>query len=517
MKAVLDSSWSWLPQDISQIFHIMVILSLTYLFLEAIQLYRRKQYLAKVLSCFPGPPTHWLYGHIKMMKAEEELRNTAEWTEKYPYCHPLWFGGFLAFLSINHPEYAKVVYSRGDPKPLIAYKFLIPWIGKGLLILNGPKWQHHRKLLTPGFHYNILKPYVALMAESVKEMLDRLEKMVPKDTTVSVEMFKYVTLMTLDTIMKCAFSYHSNCQTDRNNSYVNTVFDLSLMAVQRMKNPLHHSDLIYWFSSQGHQFRKACRLAHLHTDNVIQERKKSLMNEKELEKILKKRHLDFLDILLCAKDENGNPLSDEDVRAEVDTFMIEGHDTTATGLSWLLYCMAQNPEHQQKCREEIKELLGDQELIQWDNLGKMSYTTMCIKESFRLYPPVPMIGRELNSPVTFADGRTLPKGFLVALNIYGLHRNPKVWDNPEVFDPLRFSPENSNNRHPFAFLPFAAGQRNCIGQQFAMNEMKVALALTLLRFELLPDPSKLPIPISQLVTRSKNGIYLKLKTAPTDA
>ncbi|XP_062995342.1 cytochrome P450 4B1-like [Elgaria multicarinata webbii] len=509
----MHSSWSWLPQDISQIFHITVILSLTYVVMKAIQLYWRKQYLAKVLSCFPGPPIHWLYGHIKMMKPEEEFQTAAAMMKKYPYGHPLWYGRFLVFLNIYHPEYAKALFNRGDPKSLITYNFLIPWIGKGLLILNGPKWQQHRKLLTPGFHYNILKPYVALMAESVKEMLDVLEKLVPRDTTMSVEMFKYVSLMTLDTIMKCAFSYHSNCQTNRNNSYINTVFDLSLMFNHRLKTPWYHNDLIYWFSSQGHQFRKACKLAHLHTDNVIRQRKESLKDDKELEKILKKRHLDFLDILLCAKDENGNPLSDEDVRAEVDTFMFEGHDTTASGLSWLLYCMAQNPEHQQKCREEIKELLADQELIQCDDLAKMTYTTMCIKESFRLYPPVPMIGRELNSPVTFADGRSLPKGFLLMLNVYCLHRNPEVWDNPEVFDPLRFSPENSSHRHPYAFLPFAAGQRNCIGQQFAMNEMKVALALTLLRFELLPDPSKLPIPVPQIVTRSMNGIYLKLKTA----
>ncbi|CAI5777228.1 cytochrome P450 4B1-like isoform X1 [Podarcis lilfordi] len=508
---VLNSSWSWLPWDLSHIFHLTIILSFAYVALKAVQLYRKKQYLVKVLSSFPGPPAHWLYGHVKMMKPEEEFLNIAAWTEKYPHCHPLWYGTFMAFLALNHPEYAKAVYSRGDPKALIAYNFLVPWIGRGLLILNGPKWQQHRKLLTPGFHYNILKPYVTLMAESVKEMLDTWVKLVPKNGTASVEMFEHVSLMTLDSIMKCAFSYQKNAETDRDNSYIQTVFDLSFLYYERLKTPWHHNDLIYRLSSKGRQFYKACKIAHHHTEKVIRERKDSLKNEKELEKILKKRHLDFLDILLCAKDENGNPLSDEDIRAEVDTFMFEGHDTTASGISWLFHCMAQNPEHQQRCREEIMELLGQQEEIQWDDLGKMTYSTMCIKESLRLYPPVPLIARELNSPVTFADGRTLPKGFLTALDVYGLHRNPEIWDNPEEFNPLRFSAENSKHRHPYAFLPFAAGPRNCIGQQFAMNEMKVALALTLLHFELLPDPANLPIPMLQVVTRSINGIYLKLK------
>ncbi|XP_042317329.1 cytochrome P450 4B1-like [Sceloporus undulatus] len=508
---VKNSFRSWLPQDSSQIFHLVVLLGFTYAVLCVIQLFWKRQHMVNVLKCFPGPSTHWLYGHVHKMTPEEEFVSARAWTEKYPTCHPVWYGQFLAYLVINHPEYAKVVFSRSDPKSLIVYGFIIPWIGKGLLISDGPKWQKHRKLLTPGFHYDVLKPYLTVMAESVKEMLDILGKLISKDNTASVEIFEHVSLMTLDTIMKCAFSYKSNCQTERDNAYINAVYDLSYLFNQRLKSPLLHNDFIYWLSPQGRRFRNACRLAHLHTDNVIRERKESLKDEQELEKIMKKRRLDFLDILLCARDENGNSLADEDLRAEVDTFMFEGHDTTASGISWLFYCMAQNPEHQQRCREEIRELLGEQEHVQWDDLGKMTYSTMCIKESLRLYPPVPQIARELSTPVTFPDGKTLPKGFLALLGIYNLHRNPEIWENPEVFDPLRFTPENSQRRHPFAFLPFAAGSRNCIGQQFAMNEMKVALALTLLQFELLPDHSNPPIPIPQIVTRSKNGIHLKLK------
>ncbi|XP_034634952.1 cytochrome P450 4B1-like isoform X2 [Trachemys scripta elegans] len=385
----------------------------------------------------------------------------------------------MAFLIVNHPDYAKTVFGHGDPKGLATYKFLIPWIGKGLLILHGPKWFQHRRLLTPGFHYDVLKPYVSLMAESTKVMLDKWERLITLDK--SVELFEHVSLMTLDSIMKCAFSCHSNCQTD---------------------------------SPQGRRFQEACRLAHQHTDKVIKERKTSLQDQQELEKIQKKKYLDFLDILLCAKDENGAGLSDEDLRAEVDTFMFEGHDTTASGVSWLLYCMALHPEHQQRCREEIKEILGDRETIQWDDLGKMTYSTMCIKESLRLYPPVPTVSRLLSKPITFPDGRTLPEGSLVAVNIYSLHRNPAVWQDPEVFDPMRFSPENLSKRHSHAFLPFAAGARNCIGKQFAMNELKVALALTLLRFELSPDPAKPPKEIPQVVLKSSSGIHLLLRKLP---
>nr|XP_048718598.1 cytochrome P450 4B1-like isoform X3 [Caretta caretta] len=506
----LKPPWSWLGVDIYRIFHLAAVFCLTCVLLKVIQLYHRRQELIKAFSRFPGHPTHWLYGHVHELLHEGEVFNKLEqWSQKYPYAFPFWFGTFSAFLNITHPDYAKVLFARGDPKDNVSYRHIVPWIGKGLLVLHGPKWYQHRKLLTPGFHYDVLKPYVPLMADSTKVMLDKWEQLITQDK--SVELFEHVSLMTLDSIMKSAFSYQSNCQMDSDNSYIQTVMDLSLMVHLRLQSPPYHNHLVYWLSSQGRQFHKACRLAHHHTDKVIRERKESLKDERELEKIQRRRHLDFLDILLSAKDENGAGLSDEDLRAEVDTFMFEGHDTTASGISWLLYCMALHPEHQQRCRKEIKEILGDRNTVQWDDFGKMIYTTMCIKETLRLYPPVPGVARELSAPVTFVDGRTLPKGSLVSLNIYGLHRNPTVWHDPEVFDPLRFSPENSARRHSYAFLPFAAGPRNCIGQQFAMNEMKVALALTLLRFELSPDPAKPPIKIPQIVLRSKNGIHLHLK------
>ncbi|KAE8610091.1 hypothetical protein XENTR_v10012011 [Xenopus tropicalis] len=178
--------------------------------------------------------------------------------------------------------------------------------------------------------------------------------------------------------------------------------------------------------------------------------------------------------------------------------------------------MAKYPEHQQKCREEIRDVLGGKQTVDWDDLGKMPYTTLCIKESLRLYPPVPGIARQLTQPITFCDGRSLPKDSMVLLSLYAINRCSSIWEDPEVFDPMRFSAENSAKRNSHAFLPFSAGSRNCIGQNFAMNEMKVALALTLQRFELFPDTGIEPLTAPQLVLRSLNGIHLKLKRVGGD-
>uniref|UniRef100_A0A452HKN6 Uncharacterized protein n=1 Tax=Gopherus agassizii TaxID=38772 RepID=A0A452HKN6_9SAUR len=420
---LITAIWCWLKKDVFRIVYLLTVLCLTYMVLKAIKLYQWRRKLNKALQSFPGPPVHWLFGNVH----EVRLKN-----QKQLSC--------IERLPDN-----------------IFYRYVLPWIGKGLLTLQGPKWFQHRKLLTPGFHYGVLKPYVSLITKSTQVMLDKWEHLITQEK--SVELFGHVSLMTLDSILKCAFSHESNCQMDRSNSYIKSVYEITYQINYRIWYLPYQIDFIYWLSRDGRRFQKACEVVHLQTDKVIKERKKSLKDERELEKIQKKRHLDFLDILLCAKDEKGDGLSDEDIRAEVDTFMFGGHDTTASGICWTLYCLAMYPEHQQKCREEIRELLGDRETIQWDDLGKMPNTTMCIKESMRIFPPVPFVGRQLSKPITFHDGRYLPEGTLVGINIYLIHRDPSLWKDPEVFDPMRFSPENSSKRHSHAFMPFSAGAR----------------------------------------------------------
>ncbi|NXW19454.1 CP4B1 protein, partial [Circaetus pectoralis] len=505
MASLLDN----IARPSAVILQLSVVLGVIFMLLKVAQFYKERKKLIKALEAFPGPPKHWLYGHNHLLNTTKILNQIVSWGEEYPYAFPRWLGPVLPSLVIHHPEYAKTIFGQTGnlEEPIAPLLFVSP--GQGLLNLEGTKWFQHRKLLTPAFHYDVLKSYVALMSESVKVMLDKWEK---KNTErKSVELFQDISLMTLDSIMKCAFSCNTNCQTQSNSDYyIRAVYDLSYLVSNRIQT-FSYKDVFYDLTHKGREFRDACKLAHAHTDKVIKERRMLLSSAKELDKIQKKRHLDFLDVLLCTKDANGVGLSDEDLRAEVDTFMFAGHDTTASGISWLFYCLSLYPEYQQRCREEIQGILGDRDTIEWEDLGKMTYTTMCIKESLRLFPPVPSVSRYLSKPVTFPDGRSLPAGCQVGVNIFAIHRNRDVWEDPEIYDPLRFSPENSAQRHSHAFLPFSAGSRNCIGQQFAMNEIKVALALTLLRFELCPNPSMPPTLIQQLILKSTNGFHLHLK------
>ncbi|XP_067365377.1 cytochrome P450 4B1-like isoform X2 [Channa argus] len=453
-EAFLKFQLGWLHMH-----HLVALICFLVVVYKITVLLDKRKATFRSMAAFPGPRGHWLFGHVLEFKQDgTDLDQFVKWAQLYPYAFPLWFGPFVCFLNVHHPDYVKTLLTSTEPKDDVAYTFIKSWIGEGLLVSEGQKWFRHRRLLTPGFHYDILKPYVKLMSDSAQTMLDKWECYAK--TNESFELFEHVSLMTLDSILKCAFSYCSNCQTvGGTNAYIKAVFDLSYFVNLRFRVFPYHNDLIFHLSPHGYRYRKARKVACDHTAEVIRKRKEALKEEKKLDRVQAKRNLDFLDILLFARDENQQGLSDEDLRAEVDTFMFEGHDTTASGVSFILYCLACHPEHQKICREEILEALDGKDTIEWEDLSKIPYTTMCIKESLRLYPPVPGISRKLSKPMTFFDGRTLPAGSHIGTSVYGVHRNASVWENPDVFDPLRFLPENVSKRSPHAYVPFAAGPR----------------------------------------------------------
>ena len=224
------------------------------------------------------------------------------------------------------------------------------------------------------------------------------------------------------------------------------------------------------------------------------------------------RYVDFLDILLLAKDEDGNGLSSKEILDEVETFLFAGHDTTSSGISWILYNLARHPEIQAKVQKEVDTVLEKREnnRIQWDDVSELPYLTRCIKESLRLHPALPIIGREIKHPLQI-DDKLVPVGTHLDVNIWNLHHNPEVWEEPMKYDPDRFLPEKMAKMDSHAFMPFSAGPRNCIGQVFAMNEMKTTTARILREFDLSVDTSVEVKMWPSAVLRAKNGIHLFFK------
>uniref|UniRef100_A0A8C0CKK3 Cytochrome P450 4B1 n=1 Tax=Balaenoptera musculus TaxID=9771 RepID=A0A8C0CKK3_BALMU len=357
-------------------------------FLKLICLLLGRQMLARAMDSFPGPPTHWLFGHALDVSDQEEDGGR----KQPPYLQGIWPNPLGAMeggpmLGFSCPA---------DPKAPDVFDFFLQWIGEGLLVLQGPKWFQHHKLLTPGFPYDLLKPYLAVFTEFTHDKWEEKSR-----EHKSFDIFCDVGHMALDSLMKCTFG--------RGKS------------VQDIRSPFRQR--------AGPQAVTPCAPS---PDQVIREGKAALQDKKEREKIQSRRHLDFLDVLLGARDEDGIELSDADLWAEVDTFMSEGHDTTTSGMSWFLYCMALYPECQHHCQEEVREIFRDRDSIQGDDLRKMTYPTTCLKESFRLYPAVPQVYRQLSGMGWIRGGTGVLAGALCTLApvgkspgfVFGLRPSP---------------------------------------------------------------------------------------------
>lgn len=182
-------------------------------------------------------------------------------------------------------------------------------------------------------------------------------------------------------------------------------------------------------------------------------------------------------------------------------------------LQYTLFCLANHSTIQQEVYEEMVEILGDDiHPPSYSELKKLALMERCIKESLRLFPSVPYIGRKAAQDIHTSTGYTIPAGTMIHLYIYHIHRNQEFYPNPEKFSPDRFLPENTKTRHPYAYLPFSAGPRNCIGQRYAIMELKAAVCAILREYILEPiDHPKDLVFVSDIALRSKNKIKICFK------
>ncbi|XP_064600699.1 ultra-long-chain fatty acid omega-hydroxylase-like [Liolophura sinensis] len=457
-------------------------------------------------------PRHWLLGTLPKIK-EIGYPNMLPYFVEEVKKHKLktlifWRGRFNPNVLVTHPKSVGEILRTTEPKNRsfqAIYNLIQPWVGEGLLVSSGRKWERNRKLLTPAFHCKALQPYQKVYNEAADILLSKFKK--ASCTGESFEVFDPVALCTLDVMLRCAFSFEDNIQEKGGlHPYVRAVKRMATLIVQRDLQPLNYINWIYALTKDGQEFKQHCDYVHTFADEIIEKRQHQLLSESDVNK---KPHLDFLDILLAARDEDGVGFSRVDMRAEVDTFLFEGHDTTASGTSWAMYALAKYPDIQEKVYQEVRDVLGDRKDVEMPDLQKMTYTAMFIKEVFRMYTPVPIIGREVSKPLVI-DGVELPVGMKIIISLFIMHHNPDVWENPEEFRSERFAEDKFSSRDPYSFVPFSAGPRNCIGQNFALNEEKVLVARIVNGFRLELDTDHEIVMVPELVMRSQNGIKVKV-------
>ncbi|KAF5277799.1 hypothetical protein FQR65_LT03779 [Abscondita terminalis] len=355
-----------------------------------------------------------------------------------------------------------VLGSKTILKKSLEYKFLDSWLGTGLLTSDGAKWKKHRRLLTPAFHFQILEQFIDVFNNQGNILVKKLEE----DKNETINIFPYMTLHALDVICEATMNTPINAQLNPNSSFVRSVKQMCKILIGRTVS-VKMFDIIYKFSKDYYKEKAALTILHGLSESVIKTRRAELQaqkvnnfsNENDLGK---KKRVAFLDILLTST-VDGVPLTDEEIRNEVDTFMFAGHDTTTSALSFTVYTLSKHPEIQQRVFEELNNVLGNDKTVQftYDNLQKLKYLEQVIKEVLRFYPPVPYFSRIITEDVTY-DGKIIPKGVLLIVFAYLLHHNPEYYDYPEMFDPERFNTENSKNISLYSYVPFSAGSRNCI-------------------------------------------------------
>ncbi|CAL8331176.1 unnamed protein product [Lota lota] len=460
-------------------------------------------------------------GHALLLKrnAGDFFCQIAEATEEFRSSPLLkvWVGP-LPMLMLYHTETVETLLNNSvHMDKSSSYDFLHPWLGTGLLTSTGTKWRQRRKMLTPTFHFSILVEFLEVMNEQADILVEKLGREVGE---APFNCFQHITLCALDIICETAMGKKMYAQSNSESDYVHSVYKMSDIITRRQRMPWFWWDLSYNLFGEGLEHNRRLKTLHAVTSNVIHERADHLSLEEGdtdsvSEKGTKKRRA-FLDMLLNTVDEGGNKLTHKDIQEEVDTFMFEGHDTTAAAMNWTVHLLGSHPEVQRKVHQELQEVFGGSERpITMEDLKELKYLDCVIKESLRIFPSVPFFARTLCDDIVI-NGFKVPKGVNAIVLTYALHRDPRYFPNPEEFQPERFLPENSVGRPPYAYIPFSAGLRNCIGQRFAMMEEKVVLASILRSFNIEACQRREELnPFAELILRPEKGIFIKLERRET--
>lgn len=399
---------------------------------------------------------------------------------------------------VNDPKLVKEVlvtkhhiYEKKSPQMIRA---LEPLLGDGLFISDGGTWASHRHIQTPLFHTGFVQNYSKIMVSTITEIADDWANQ--KSTTVDVlpEMGR----LTAEIISRTLFG--ENLGKEKAAKVVKAFADYQSSIKQ---TPLSSfTDLPNWtdkLSIKSHIAMRAAKRIHAVVDEIIDK-----AGEKENQDTLVAH-------LLAANDgrDTENSLDREQIRNEIIVLFMAGHETTANSLAWCWYLLSQSPDVEAKLHAELDEVLEGR-LPSFSDVAKLPYTRAIFDESIRLYPPVPILSRQASEDDTIRR-QQVPKGSLMLVVPWLLHRHENLWDQPNTFIPERFLAGAENKPNKFAYLPFSAGPRVCLGKSFGIVESVLSIAILAQRFRLkLPEGAKVSHEC-RLTLRPKGSLPMTLE------
>ncbi len=399
--------------------------------------------------------------------------------------------GPLHIYQLNHPDLARqVLVEQAEKfhKPKLVKRAFQPFAGEGLLTSDGAFWRQQRKLIQPAFHQRRLAAYSEVMTAHALRMADSFA-----DGEVR-EMGAEMTKLTLGVVVKTLFGADLPREAGDIGGSMMAVLDAASQRVNALVK-------IPWWVPTRRNLRERRTLAKL--DAIFQ----ILI---QAQRAAGEKRDDLLSALLAATDEDsGAGMSDRQLRDEMMTLFLAGHDTTANALTWTWYLLSKHPEVEAKLMEELDGALGGRAPALTD-LPKLTYTEMVIREVLRLYPPAPGVAREPIEDVTIA-GYDVAKGSLVTVNTYAMQQDARFFAAPERFDPERFEAGWEERIPRYAYLPFGGGPRVCIGNAFAMMEARLILATVAQRVKLTLMPGQKIKPVQVVTLRPSGAVRMKVE------
>ncbi|SDX00556.1 Cytochrome P450 [Hydrobacter penzbergensis] len=400
----------------------------------------------------------------------------------------LWFSAYV----IHNPFFMKHVlqenhknYEKGGK-----YGFIRFLLGNGLLTNNGDDWLKHRRIIQPSFHQKSMGYAWEVMLMETQTLIKSFgDRMV-------IDLNTEMAILTVNIVGKSFFGMDTQ---DRVRKLRQELENCQKHGHSLLRMPINYPEWILDIPIFK-KLDKALKNVHATIDSFIEERNANMGIKNDL-----------LELLMELKYEDTNEkMSFKQIRDEVLTLIVAGHETTTLALAWTFFELSKNKHVQDACRDELTSIVRDAQDLTYEKLNKLTYLTCVIHESLRMYPPAYLFARTAINEDYLGD-YYVPAGKNVVINLYGLHRHPEFWSNPHEFMPERFEKFDYSGINKFKFMPFGAGPRGCLGVHFAMTEMKIILCSFLLKYRIeLADQS--PIYPKPLFTLNPNKhICIRLK------
>ncbi|XP_057367000.1 cytochrome P450 4c3-like [Daphnia carinata] len=474
----------------------------------------------KLINAIPGRKPLSLVGNLLHLDPYNEQIHkiiAIDWVKEYGPIFRVWLGP-RPFVILASPELAQTILSTSKHNTKSSdYSKLIDWLGNCMFLSTDDHWKKRRRIVTPGFHFQNNNSFIDIFNEKSSMCAAEFERIIKKQGDTVIDVSHLMSKCAINIICDTAMG-QTKCEME-NEIYLNNVHRFCQIFVERFARPWLSNDWIYKMTARGREWQRCVNALHTFTKEIIRTRREMLVRRSNSDQVQKqgieegkpqsKSSFAVLDRLIQASDE-GADIDDNGIREEIDLITFAGYDTTSAAMVWFLYLIAKHPEHQQLIVDELDSVFGDDydRPCTTQDITELKYLECCIKETLRMYPSVPGAMRRLTKDVEIG-GYTIPAGVSVVPSYFGIHHNPSVYPDPESFKPERFFPENSVGRHPYAFLPFSAGPQNCIGQKYAMLELKVVFAILLRRVRFsVYDPAMSDGSDGGIVLKPKHGVRL---------